>query len=654
MNKGDRTNGNLGAKMNKMHQQGFKCSCGCCDEELACIEKYDCGVFKRFGLEIIKIILSAIICAIGVIFFKENALFTYICIASALAVGYELLLKTIKNLLKGRVFDENLLMVLASVASFCIGFSLEGVLIIWLFGVGELLEKIATGKAVKRISGLSEIRRIGVHQFNNTGVLDVLPETVEVGAFLEIRNGEMIAIDSVLVAGNAVFDVKAVTGESNILEAKGGDEILSGAINLGDSIVVKTIRLYKDSTVEKIISMVEESSAGKAKSQKFITVFSKYYTPIITIFALFVAFVVPIFDGFDFYKWIYKSLSFIVISCPCALVISVPLAFFVGIGSFAKKGVLVKGSNYIELLARCNVVVFDKTGTLTKGNIKVVDIKCKNEWSLSELKKYVCAIESKSNHPISKALSKEFKEYNVYQATNVKEIMGCGIKGMVNGKSVLVGNFKLMIKEQVEASFEESDTFIIYVAVDNAIVGEIYLSDQIKSEAKQVINDLKDVGIEKTFVLSGDKKCVVEKLREDLKIDYAYAELLPEDKVDALNKIKEELSPTIYVGDGINDSPTLASADVGISMGRIGSDIAIGSSDVIILDDNLNKIPLLIRGSKKIRTIVFQNIIGSLLMKFSIMVLSFFITLPVVLSIFADVGVMLFAVLNSIRSGVVD
>ncbi|MBE5749982.1 MAG: cadmium-translocating P-type ATPase [Clostridiales bacterium] len=630
---------------------GLSCGCGHCHDEHNCTESIkNKRILREYLFDIVKIITSFTLFVITYLFVQKEIVSLILYILSALIVGHQLIIAFVKDAIKGDLFNENTLMFIASVAAFCIGYQTEGVLIILLFNLGELLENIATLSSKRKIAGLSKIRSTVVHLIDKHGVCDVEPESVKVGSVLEVKKGELVPIDCTLLAGVAMLDVKTVTGESKVYNAVVGNEIYSGSINLGDPIVVKTTKLYKDSTVERIISMVEGSISKKAKSQKFITSFAKVYTPIIAVLALLVSTVPAFFDDMNFYKWIYKGLSFLVISCPCALVISVPLAFFVGIGGLAKKGILVKGSNCIELLANTEVVVFDKTGTLTKGNLKVSRVLIENGFSADEIKAYALSVEEKSNHPISVAIVEEFKGGKRYSVDSLKEIVGLGLTSSIENKNISVGNLRLMEMVGVEIK-EEIEETVVYVSVNNKLAGRIYFEDEIKHNARQAILSLKKVGVKNCFMLSGDKKLISEKVGRELELDAVYFEQLPEQKVDRIKEIKSNsYGKVVYCGDGINDTPSLATADVGISMGKLGSEIAVDSSDVVILDDNLEKLSVIIKHSKKIRSTVIQNIVGSLFVKFFIMLLSIFITLPIFVSMLADVGVMLLAVLNSLKN----
>ena len=454
-----------------------------------------------------------------------------------------------------------------------------------------------------------------------------------------------------LLDKGAVLDLKGLTGESASISVSCGEEILAGSINLGEAFILKTIRDYKDSATEKIIAMVEGALAKKSKSQRFISSFAKVYTPIVFILALFVAFVPPLFDMLSFNKWIYKSLSFLVVSCPCSVVISVPLSFYLGLGALAKKGILIKGTNYLELLSKANVAVFDKTGTLTKGNLIVDKVLNFNNFDLSTVINYAITLEKSSSHPIASAiLAIDIDEKEKLLVNDLMEISGKGVMGNINGNSVLLGNDKLL---QEKGVYLEKDYYQanIYLSINGLLAGAFVLKDELKENSKDLVGKLKKLGINKCIMLSGDKKTIAESVGKEVKLDAVYSDLLPEDKYKLLGKIiaYNKKGKTVYVGDGINDAPALAQSDVGIAMGVLGSDQAIESADLTIMDDDLSKIPLAIKQSKRIVSIVYQNIIGSILIKLGVMITTFIITLPVWIAILADVGLLIVTILNSLR-----
>lgn len=570
-------------------------------------------------------------------------------ISAALICGYEIIFNAGKNLLKMEFFDENALMLIASVTAFIIGESFEGVLIIILYSLGEMLEDIATDNSREKIAGLAELKSLKVTLWENGKAHETEPENVPIGSLILVKKGDRVPIDGVLASGDAEFDLKAVTGESKLYSLSAGEKIYGGAINTGDAVIVKTEKLYKDSTVEKIIEMVEKSTERKAKSQKFITTFAKIYTPCVVLAALSVAVIPPLFDNLDFVKWIYKALSFLIISCPCALVISVPLGFFIGIGSLAKRGILIKGSNYIDALSKTKIAVFDKTGTLTTGEFAVDIITVYNGCPADELVKIAASIEQGSSHPIAKAL-KNYANGEVYGVDNIKEYAGKGVVGEIGGAVYAVGGKGILKKENISLINDDSNHNVIYVEKDGILIGEIQLVDSVKKSGNGLVEKLRSVGVTETVILSGDKKEIAEKVAKDLKIEKVYSELLPEQKTAKLAEIlsRKGKGTVLYCGDGVNDSPSIAAADVGIAMGALGSEAAIECADVIIADDNLMKIPYAIKRSKLIKRKVITNIICSVAIKVAIMALSIFTPLPIWLAMFGDVGVMLLALVNSL------
>ncbi len=500
---------------NYMHD-GLSCGCGnCYDHSKKHSDKKN--FFANYGVGLGKIFVSTLLIVFGFIF-SYHTISLLLFILSTIVVGYELLYNFIKTMFKGAVFNENMLMLVASVTAFILGEFFEGALIVLLYTVGEFLEEVATDNAREKITDINKIRSSIVHIYTKNGIENVQPNTVSVGSLIEVKCGETIPIDGVLLSEFAELDVKAITGESVGKSAVKGEVILSGAINLGGPIVVKTTKIYKDSTVEKIISMVEGATAKKAKSQKFITTFAKYYTPIIVLIAILIAAVPPFFDQMNFVKWIYKALSFLVISCPCALVISVPLAYFVGIGRLAKNGILVKGSNYLEALSKCKTFIFDKTGTLTYGKFAVTNVQVEKGIDKERLIKYVVALEQKSNHPISAAIVEYFGKRSVDVAL-VKEYAGLGLVGEINGDKVIVGNDRMLIKHGVSLQNLDNSLTAIYVAINGVYVGRILLEDKVKRNAKKTIDELKKFGVDNTVILSGDIKQTVDRVACEIGIN---------------------------------------------------------------------------------------------------------------------------------------
>ncbi|MBQ7237026.1 MAG: cadmium-translocating P-type ATPase [Clostridia bacterium] len=635
------------------HEDVLSCGCGHChDKDTKINDSTNKSVISFYKFDFIKIILSTLIIILAMVIGKEKLIGKILYLCAYAVAGYELIISCIKSIFKGNAFDESTLMIVASVTALVMGEYFEGAFIVVLFNLGETLEGVATVSSRKKIVSLADFTNVCAHYIDKTGMKDILPEEVPVGSLIEVKKGERIPIDGVLIGACIELDMKAITGESKYYTVNNGETVYSGAINVGDPFVMRTTKLYKDSTVEQIFSMVEGAATKKAKSQKFISAFAKVYTPIIVALALLIAVVPPLFDSMNFVKWIYKGLSFLVISCPCALVISVPLAFFIAIGSLAKKGVLVKGSSYLETLTNVKIAIFDKTGTLTKGNFAVTMVKTQENFDEKKLAQYIYSLEKFSNHPVSKAITEYYDGVGKLDAINVKEIAGQGLVGVINGETVLVGNVKLLKNYGIYVDDDIYVGTVVFVAVNGQLAQTIYITDQIKEGSAQCVEKLKKLGVNQTIMLSGDKKEIAEKIGCELGLDKVYSELMPADKLNVFNKIMGNgCGKTLYVGDGINDSPTLRIADVGVAMGGLGSEIAVESSDVVIMDDDIKKLPMTIKFAKKIKKTVMINIIGSLVIKFAIMFLSIILPVPIWVAMLADVGVMLLAVLNSLLSG---
>ena len=601
---------------------------------------------------LIKLVLSGLLLILSFVLNVSDIVQTVLRVAAAIVCGYEILFKAVKNLLKREFFDENALMLIASVTAFIIGESFEGVLIIVLYTIGEILEDIATDNSREKIAGLAAIKSVKVTLYKDGKTREVKPDSVPVGSLVLVKKGDRVPIDGVLKSDSAEFDMKAVTGESKLYGLSSGEKVYSGAINTGDAVVIRTEKLYKDSTVEKIIELVEQSTERKAKSQKFITSFAKIYTPCVVFAAALVAVIPPLFDNMNFIKWIYKALSFLIISCPCALVISVPLGFFIGIGSLAKRGILCKGSNYIDALSKTKIAVFDKTGTLTTGEFSIGKVTAFNGFTSDELIKIAASIEQSSSHPIAKALLLYVKG-DLYNVKKTHETSGQGITGEIDGAVYKVGGKRVLTNGNAGIINDNGDFNVVYVEKDGVVIGEIQLVDSVKTNGKNLVESLHALGVTNTVILSGDKRTIAENVAKELKIEKVYAELLPEQKTEKLNEIlfNKGKGTVLYCGDGINDSPSIATADVGVAMGALGSEAALECADIIITDDNLLKIPYAIKKSKLIKRKILTNIFCSIAIKVAIMVLSIFTPLPIWLAMFGDVGVMLLAILNSLSIG---
>lgn len=580
-------------------------------------------------------------------------------LATYFLIGYDILTKAIKGILKKQVFDENFLMAVATVGAIALGDYSEGTAVMLFYQIGEWFQSYAVGKSRKNISELMDIRPDYANIQNENGELvQVDPDEVEIGTIIIVKPGEKIPIDGIVVEGNSTLNTSALTGESLPRDASVNDEVISGCINLTGLLKIKTTREFVESTVSKILDMVENASSKKSRSENFISRFAHYYTPAVVYSALALAILPPIVSflmGMDpnWAEWVYRALTFLVISCPCALVISIPLSFFAGIGGASNAGVLVKGSNYLEALASTKYVVFDKTGTMTQGVFEVSGI---HHASIAEDKilELAAMAESYSTHPISKSLLQAYgKPVDKERIKNVEEISGYGVIAQIDDKEVLVGNDKLMKKYGIEYKPCHDVGTIVHIAIDQEYVGHILISDKIKPHAEEAIARLKEVGVKETIMLTGDVKTVANKVASDLNIDKVYSELLPQDKVNKVEELlekKQEKEKLAFVGDGINDAPVLSRADVGIAMGALGSDAAIEAADIVLMDDDPLKIVKAIKIAKKCLRIVYENIYFAIGVKIICLILSAFGIGNMWLAIFADVGVMVIAVLNAIRT----
>ena len=576
-----------------------------------------------------------------------------------LVIGYDILKKAVKGIFKGQMFNENFLMAFATVGAMALGEYLEGAAVMLFYQIGELFQSVAVGRSRKNISELMDIRPDYANVEIDGKIVKADPDDVEIGTEIIINPGEKVPIDGVITYGSTTLNTSALTGESVPREAAVGDEIISGSINLSGMIRVKTTKEFGDSTVSKILDLVENSSMKKSKSENFITKFAGYYTPAVCISAIVLAFLPPVvrmIAGYDamWSEWIIRALTFLVISCPCALVISIPLSFFAGIGCASANGILVKGSNYLEALSKTKYVVFDKTGTLTKGVFEVTDIQSENGFDKDELIKYAAHAECASSHPISMSLKKAYsKEIDLSSVTDIEEIAGHGISAVVEGKRIFAGNMKLLNREGIIVEDKIDKGTAVYVSVNGAYAGCIIISDVIKETSEAAITSLKKSGIRKTVMLTGDSRKTAQQVADKIGMDEVYSELLPADKVLKVEKLLEEKQSKeklAFVGDGINDAPVLSRADIGIAMGALGSDAAIEAADVVLMDDDPAKISLAAKISIKTLKIVKENIVFALLIKALCLVLGAFGIANMWFAIFADVGVMVIAVLNAIRA----
>ena len=581
----------------------------------------------------------------------------YLCayVIIYLIIGYDILKKAAKGIINGRPFDECFLMAFATLGAFALailqksGDYNEAVAVMLFYQIGELFQSIAVGRSRRNISDLMDIRPDYANIEKDGSLVQLDPDEVEIGSVIIVQPGEKVPIDGLVVEGASSLNTAALTGESVPRDVREGDEIISGCINLTGVLKIRTNKAFGESTVSKILELVENASSRKSKSEEFISRFARYYTPAVVLSAIALAVIPPIFVG-NWSMWIYRALTFLVISCPCALVISIPLSFFAGIGGASHEGILVKGSNFLEMLSKTKTVVFDKTGTLTQGVFEVVAVHhaAIDEHEIIELAAHV---ESYSSHPISKSLQKAYgMEIERSRVSDVEEISGHGVVGKVDGKTVAAGNLKLMKKLGIEAHDCHSVGTIIHVAVDGSYVGHIVISDVVKPESKAAISALKESGVQKTVMLTGDSESIATKVASELGIDEFHAGLLPEDKVRIVESLLDDKEKLAFVGDGINDAPVLTRADLGIAMGAMGSDAAIEAADIVLMDDNPMKIAKAIKISRKCLRIVYQNIVFALAVKFACLILGALGITNMWAAIFADVGVMVIAVLNAIRA----
>lgn len=604
---------------------------------------------------LIQIIISAILFAIGLLVPFSNEWITKgIYIVAYLIVGLEIVIKAIKNIFKGEVFDEHFLMAVATIGAFAIGEFPEAVAVMLFYQIGELFQDYAVDKSKESITNLMDIRPDVAVVKRNGKLETVKPETVKIGEEIVVKPGEKIPLDGTIIDGSSMLDTSALTGESVPRSAKIGEKVLSGCINQSGVLTIKVEKEFGESTVSKILDLVENASNKKSKSENFITKFAKIYTPTVVGIAVLLAIIPPfLLNWGSFSEWLERALTFLVVSCPCALVISIPLGFFGGIGGASRKGVLIKGSNYLELLSKTDIFVFDKTGTLTEGVFEVQKIN-PVDISEEELLKIAAYAESYSNHPISASIKKAYqKEINQEIIEKTEEISGKGIISQIENKTVVIGNNKIMQEKGIEYKECNDIGTILYVAINNKFAGSIVIADKIKEDAKQTIQGLKRNNVSKTVMLTGDKKEIAEKVAKQIEIDEVYTDLLPDqkvEKVEELMKQKTEKGKLAFVGDGINDAPVLAISDIGIAMGGLGSDAAIEAADIVIMNDKPSKILEAIKISNKTMRIVKQNIIFAISVKILVLILGACGIATMWEAVFADVGVSFIAILNSLRA----
>lgn len=645
-------------------EMGANCECGCCDNGHATVNKNFNSTEKgnkhdylvanidnnqkrllKFGIGIAFFILAK---------FLEGQNFSILMyLVSYLIIGGEILTLSFRNILRGEVFDENFLMSVASIAAFSVGEYPEAVMVMFLYEIGEYFQERAVNSSRKSIASLIDIRPEYANLKIENDIKKISPDRVNIGDIIIVKPGEKVPLDGVIVEGKSAVDTSALTGESIARDVKVGESIFSGFINISGLLTIKVDKSFKESAVSKILDLVQNAAGKKAKAEKFVTKFAKYYTPVVVIAALVIAVLPPIVKGGDFSTWVYRSATFLVVSCPCALVISVPLGYFAGIGASSKAGILVKGGNYLEALTDVSVVVFDKTGTLTKGNFKVTDIMPKRNINKEELLKYTAYVESFSNHPIAKSITEEYKgELHKANIENYKEVTGNGVEAVVNGIRVASGNKNFIEALGIKCDEVNNNGTVVHTAIDDKYAGYIVIKDEIKKDSDLAIRELKDSGVKKIVMLTGDRKENAEAVAEKLKIQHVYSELLPHEKVDKVEELyngKNHKEKLVFVGDGINDAPVLARADIGIAMGAVGSDAAIEAADIVIMNDEPSKLANVIRIAKSTKKIVMQNIVFTLSIKMLVLILSVFGLASMWLAVFADVGVALIAVFNSMR-----
>ena len=600
-----------------------------------------------------RIIIAAVLFAAGSLLPLGPTVEMGVFLVCYAVIGWDIVWKAVTNILHGQVFDENFLMTIATIGALILGEHSEGVAVMLFYQVGEWFQSYAVSKSRKSIASLMDIRPDYANVERNGKLEQVDPDEVNIGDTIVVKPGERVPLDGKIIKGTSALDTSALTGESMPRDVEPGMEVISGCINQTGILTIQTTKKYGESTVAKILDLVENASDKKGKTENFISRFARYYTPIVVFAAIALAILPPLVTGQPFSVWIYRALTFLVISCPCALVISIPLSFFGGIGGASKIGVLVKGSNYLESLAHTEVVVFDKTGTLTKGSFAVSQIKAidMKEEQLLELAAYA---EDYSNHPISQSIQKAYgKKIDNRRISDVQEIAGHGVRAVIDGKTVLAGNAKLMNRENIAYTPSDAIGTVIYLACNGKYAGYIVIEDEIKADAPAAIKALKEVGVRKTVMLTGDADAVGKKVAQKLGLDQAYTELLPADKVDrveAMLKQTSEKGKLVFVGDGINDAPVLARADVGIAMGGLGSDAAIEAADVVLMTDEPSKISAVVRIARKTIRIANENIVFALGVKLLVLVLGATGYANMWAAVFADVGVSVIAILNAIRA----
>lgn len=599
----------------------------------------------------LRIIISLILYIICLFIPAQNLIKLILFLVPYFTIGYDVLLKAIRNIKNGQIFDENFLMTIATIGAFIIGEYNEGVAVMLFYQVGELFQSYAVGKSRESIASLMDIRPDFANIEQDGKIIEVEPDEVEIGQTIIVKAGEKIPIDGIVLEGTSSLDTSALTGESVPRDVFRDSEVISGCINLSGVLKIRTTKEFGESTVSKILDLVENSSVKKAKAENFVTKFARYYTPFVVILATVLAISLPFIINISFADSFYRALTFLVISCPCALVISIPLSFFGGIGGASKEGILVKGGNYLEALAKLKTVVFDKTGTLTRGIFDVSEVTTANGFSESEVIELACLAESYSKHPIATALRNKYNQkIDFSRISDTKELAGMGISAIIDEKSVLIGNERLMQHENINYTAYNGYGTVIYIAINNKYAGYIVITDEIKPNADKAIKKLYDLDIKKTVMLTGDNKKAASHVADMLNISDMKCELLPVDKVNAVEQILDTKNGVLaFVGDGINDAPVLARADVGIAMGGLGSDAAIEAADIVLMDDKLEKLADAVKIARKTVLIVKENIVFALGCKLLVLILGAFGYANMWAAVFADVGVAIIAILNSSR-----
>ena len=616
------------------------------------------GMDKSLKINILRFAISAILLLISYILKLEGTTKIVVLIISYVLVGYDVVLRAIRNIFNGEVFDENFLMSIATFGAIGIGEYPEAVAVMLFYQIGEIFQSIAVGKSRRSIKSLLEIRPDYANLKIEDQIKKVNPEDVKIGDIIIVKPGEKVPLDGTVIKGSSMVNTSALTGESVLREVYEGDEILSGFVNENGLLTVNVAKEFGESAVSKILDLVQNASAKKAPTENFITKFARYYTPAVVILALLVAIVPPLLLDQEFYKWIYRALVFLVISCPCALVVSVPLGFFGGIGAASKSGILVKGGNYLEALNDVDTIVMDKTGTLTKGIFKVSKIVTSDSFNQQEVLKFAAIGEIHSNHPIARSIKKAYgQSIDESQINDYDESPGYGIKATVEGKRILVGNVKLMNRENVSIEEIHTTDTVVYVSIDEVFAGKIFIADEVKEDSRGAIEKFHKLGVTKTVMLTGDNKEVADRIAKELNLDEVYSELLPEEKVEKIEELKaksDKNNKIAFIGDGINDAPVLAISDIGVAMGGVGSDAAIEASDIVLMTDEPSKLATAIQIARKTKRIVTQNIALALVSKVIVMILGVLGIANIWIAVLGDVGVALIAILNSMRALKID